>query len=73
MIQFTEFLVAASKKALLFTSENLHQCFQYFDYDNDGLITADDISRLFNIPKHELGYSELCRSFKEIVEGDDAH
>ena len=45
LIQFTEFLVAASDKISLLTSDNIHKEFKYLDADQDGVINANDIEK----------------------------
>ncbi len=44
--------MAASKKNLLFTNENLIAAFQFFDRDKDGKITARDLSKVLDLDLH---------------------
>ena len=71
-IQYTEFLVAASKKQLLFSNENLLATFKYFDVDNDGRITARDIATSFNLDLNELKNTMLGKSHSEIMQNEAA-
>ena len=43
-VQFTEFLIAACDKKLLFSVINLKLCFEFIDMDGDGNISIDDLS-----------------------------
>lgn len=65
-------MVAASKKQLLFTNENLLAAFQYFDVDRDGRITSRDISNLFEIPLKDLPFSVLGKSYQELLQSEAA-
>ncbi len=71
-IQFTEFLVAASKKQLLFSNENLLAAFQHFDVDRDGRIQARDIAAMFEMTLAEFKLSSLGKSYEEILENEAA-
>ena len=42
-IQFTEFLIACCNKRLLFSDQNLNECFMHIDKDQDGVIGTKDI------------------------------
>ena len=67
VIQFSEFLVAASKKQVLFTVENLHEAFQHFDVDNDEKITAHDLAALYGIKYDQFSKTELGKSYTELL------
>ena len=43
LIQFTEFLIAGSNKAVLFKEENCQKEFKFLDLDQDGFIGLEDI------------------------------
>ena len=68
VIQFSEFLVAASKKQVLFTVENLHDAFHHFDVDCDDKITVHDLAALYGIECDQFLTTELGKSFTEILE-----
>jgi Ca2+-binding EF-hand superfamily protein len=66
VVQFTEFVVAASKKLLLLTQDNVNATFAWLDADRDGRITTKDLATIFNIPHSELANTELGKSYHEI-------
>ena len=66
-IQFTEFLIAASKKQLLLSNENLLAAFQYFDADRDGRITTRDVAAIFYLDLKELPSTIIGKSYSEII------
>eukprot|EP00360_Condylostoma_magnum_P002205 CAMPEP_0168313468 /NCGR_PEP_ID=MMETSP0210-20121227/2132_1 /TAXON_ID=40633 /ORGANISM="Condylostoma magnum, Strain COL2" /LENGTH=62 /DNA_ID=CAMNT_0008270377 /DNA_START=417 /DNA_END=605 /DNA_ORIENTATION=+ len=43
VIDYSEFLMAATRKDVLLASENLESAFKVFDIDGNGTITADEL------------------------------
>lgn len=66
-IQFTEFLVAATKKVLLFTQENLVAAFHYFDTDRDGRITTKDLANILNVEHSQVHITDIGKSYVEMI------
>lgn len=48
LIDFTEFLVAASNEEELVSKGRLEQAFNYFDTDHNGYLTIDEIRSFFD-------------------------
>jgi Ca2+-binding EF-hand superfamily protein len=69
-IQYTEFLVAACKKNLLFNNENLLATFQYFDQDHDGRITSRDLATAFSIDLKDLPQTLIGKSYTELLQAE---
>ena len=44
-LDYSEWLVATTKKADIFNSNKLKQAFQYFDKDNSGTITLEELKQ----------------------------
>ena len=59
-------MVAASKKQLTLTADNINATFAWLDVDRDGRITTKDLAAVFNIPHSELANTELGKSYHEI-------
>lgn len=60
-------MVAASKKKLLFTTENLTAAFLFFDRDKDGKITARDLSKFLGLDLNKVSTSDIGKSYAEII------
>jgi calcium-dependent protein kinase len=50
MISYSEFLASTINPQNLLTKERTEAFFNYFDIDNSGYITVDEISKVFTTP-----------------------
>ena len=68
-VGYEEFVRGAIDKNSLLDDKVLNYAFKYFDKDNKGAITIDDISKIF---KNHLNTSDINEGLKKIIsEVDD--
>jgi calcium-dependent protein kinase len=68
VIDYSEFLVAASNKELLLSTENLKLAFNMFDKDKNGTISRPELRAVFEA--NETKDDQLWRDIFEEVDAD---
>jgi Ca2+-binding EF-hand superfamily protein len=58
-IDYNEFVAGALDPKLIFTSENMDRCFNFFDIDNSGFISIDEFLDIFKLNDEEKFENEL--------------
>lgn len=67
-MQFTEFVIAACHKKPLLSENNLKLCFEFIDFDSDGLITRPDLRNFLGVEVDDIFINEMLD--RQDQEGD---
>ncbi|CAO2149482.1 unnamed protein product [Urochloa humidicola] len=68
-IDYTEFLTAMMDKHKLENEEGLLRAFQYFDKDNNGYITRDELEQA--MARYRIGEASIIQVLAEVDEDKD--